>query len=388
MAGELASALPNHVDALAVRGWIYHRLGNTLEASRCWARCLELDGRFAEAHFQLGAVAFKAGKFAEAHSRFQKAVEADPKRWDARLRLAEALLLQGKAEEALAALEPVLSASTAVAAEAHYFSGRACLLLGQYAQAQGHFEQAIRLSPEMTHAYHGLSTALARLGRSELARHYQVEFEKRKRKDQQAEKERLKRLDDVAELRAAVARAHAAAAQVLAARGQMVSAHRHWRRAATLDPGDTEVRLHLAILCQQQGRLQEALAWSEELVQRQPRNPVFLLHLGVIQAELERLDAAEASFRRALEAAPDHAAAHAAMAQLFLRTGRNLDQARKHAHRAVQLAGTAPNYALLAAVCRAQGDASGARQAIEQALRLDPHNPQLRAFQQSLGDEK
>jgi len=388
VAEELATAFPNQPDALAVRGWVYHRLGNTSEASRCWNACVKLDPRFAEAHFQLGAVALKAGKFAEAQECFQRAVQADPKRADARLRLAEALLMEGKAQETLVVVGPVLAEGSAAAAEARYFSGRACLVLRQYVEAQRHFEEAIRLAPAMTHAYHGLATALARLGRSDQARRYQAEFEKRKQDDQQAEKKRLMALDDVAELRAAVARTHAAAAQVFGAHGQLRVAEKHWRRAAALDPQDTEARLQLAILFQQQGRLQEALVWSEELVERQPRNAVFLLHMGVIHAEIGRLEAAEGAFRRAVEAAPDHAPAHAALAQLYLRAGRNLGQARHHAERAVHLAATAPNYALLAAVCRAQGDVPAARRAIQQALRLEPHNAQIRALEQSLGEPK
>lgn len=388
IAEELAAAFPNHPDALAVRGWVYNRLGNTAEASRLWRTCVKLDPQFAEAHFQLGEVALKAGKFAEAELSFQRAVQADPGRWDARLRLAEALLMQGKAKETLAVVESVVAENSAAAAGARYFGGRACLVLRQYAQAQGHFEEAIRRAPEMTHAYHGLATALARLGRTEQARRYQAEFEKRKQQDQQAEKARLKALDDVAELRAAVARAHSAAARVFSTHGQLRQAEKHGQRAAALDPQDTEARLQLAVLCQQQGRLEEALAWSEELVQRQPRNPVFLLHMGVISAELRRLEAAERAFRRAVEVAPSHAPAHAALAQLYLRTRRNLDQARHHADRAVQLAGSAPNFALLAAVCQAQGDTAAAQHAIEHALRLEPTNAQIRALQQSLGQPK
>ncbi len=155
-----------------------------------------------------------------------------------------------------------------------------------------------------------------------------------------------------------------------------------------MDSGDCEARLQLAVLCQEQGRLAEALRWSEELVERQPRNPVFLLHVGVIQAEMHRFESAERAFRQAVEVAPDHAPAHAALAQLYLREGRNLDQARHHAGRATQLASTAANYALLAAVCRAQGDKPAARQAIQHALRLEPHNAQIRALEQSLGQEQ
>lgn len=388
IAQALAASLPNHADALAVQGWVYYRLGNTSEASRCWTACLKVDPGFAEAHFQLGAVALKAGRFAEAQKRFQSALQAEPKRTDARLRLAEALLMQGEAQETLATLEPVLAESGPSIAEARYFSGRACLLLRQYSQAQGHFEEAIRLAPEMTHAYHGLATALARLGRSDLARKYQAEFEKQKREDQEAEKERLKALDDVAELRTAVARAHVAAARVFHVQGQLAAAERHWRRAAALDSKGCDAPLQLAMLYQRQGRLAEALRWSEELVQRAPGNPVFLLHLGVINAEMQRLEAAEQAFRRALEAAPDHAPAHAALAQLYLRAGRNLDQARHHAERAAKLADSAANHALLAAVCRAQGDSAAARQALQHAIRLEPDNAQIRALEQWLDQEK
>jgi Flp pilus assembly protein TadD len=124
------------------------------------------------------------------------------------------------------------------------------------------------------------------------------------------------------------------------------------------------------------------------LVRIEPRNPVYWSSLGVLNAQLDRREAAERAFRKAIEVAPGHAQAHAALAQFYLRTGRSPAEARRFAETVVRLAPTAPNYALLAAACQAAGELEAARKAVGEALRLEPDNPQYRRLRESLRHEK
>jgi tetratricopeptide (TPR) repeat protein len=386
-AARVAEAFPTSAEALAVRAWMHHRYGQTAEAVRCWQRCLDLDARYAEAHVRLGQVALKTGDFERARTCFDRACQADPQRTDARIRLAEALLHSGEADQAVAVLERSGQAALATA-EGLYFLGRARLLLNDHQKAKDAFSAAIGLDPALTHAYHGLATACARLGDNAEADRWRAEFDRRKQQDQEAEKQKLKAFDDLAALRASVAMVHCLAAQVYLHQSQTRPAEDHWRRAASLDERNADARLGLVALCQQEGRAAEAIRPAEELVRIEPRNSVYWLSLGVLNAQLDRLEAAERAFRKAIEVAPGHAQAHAAMAQFYLRAGRDPLQARRCAETAVRLAPTAPNYALLAAACQSAGELEAARKAVGEALRLEPDNPQYRRLQESLRHEK
>lgn len=66
---------------------------------------------------------------------------------------------ENKPDQALAVLQPLLSASTAPA-EAWELAGTALLLQNQFAEAQVHFEKALALSPALTTARLGLVTSL------------------------------------------------------------------------------------------------------------------------------------------------------------------------------------------------------------------------------------
>ena len=59
-------------------------------------------------------------------------------------------------------------------------------------------------------------------------------------------------------------------------------------------------------------------------------------------------------------------------------SGRKLSEAKKLAAKAVELEPLAKNYFLLGSICRRVGDRAAARAAIEQAVALEPGNPQYR----------
>jgi len=84
---------------------------------------------------------------------------------------------------------------------------------------------------------------------------------------------------------------------------------------------------------------------------------------------------------------PQDPAAYAALAQLYVRAGRKLPQARELAWRAVSLAPTAQNYVVLGGVCEKAGDLAGARAALERAMALEPGNEQFRRWHESLREK-
>ena len=161
-------------------------------------------------------------------------------------------------------------------------------------------------------------------------------------------------------------------------------AERHLRRAAELVPDDTACREELADLYSASGHLQEALATVEELRRIEPRNLTHMRSLGIFQARLGRWDAAEGTFRELCTLAPDRAVGYAGLAESYLRTGKDLPEARTLAAKAVRLEPTAWNYFILAAICEKQGDPDGANSALKTAIALDPNNAHYRQLQAAM----
>ncbi len=107
-----------------------------------------------------------------------------------------------------------------------------------------------------------------------------------------------------------------------------------------------------------------------------PNDPALLFNLGQCQDRLDDPATAEQTYRACLALAPDHAECHHALAVLLVRTGHR-DAAEKSVQdwlaRSPKLA--AP-YAEDAWLIHEAGDLPRARARCQQALAIDPHNPQ------------
>ena len=75
------------------------------------------------------------------------------------------------------------------------------------------------------------------------------------------------------------------------------------------------------------------------------------------------------------------------LVELYLRSGQETLAATKLAQKTVQLEPTARNYFLLSAACRQHGDLPTSLSAIDQALELDPHNPEYQQLRQSIQED-
>jgi tetratricopeptide (TPR) repeat protein len=175
-------------------------------------------------------------------------------------------------------------------------------------------------------------------------------------------------------IRQSVAETLASAGRVYGANGNSRRAEDLWSRAAVVDPANITCRLELAAHYLATNRLPEALDKYGELAALEPRNPVHHLNAGLIHARLKRYDAAESSFRKALELKPDSSWACRDLAQLYLTAGKNLPEARRLASKAVELEPTAQNHFILSWACDKSGDLPAALAAIQKALDLEPQN--------------
>jgi cytochrome c-type biogenesis protein CcmH/NrfG len=124
----------------------------------------------------------------------------------------------------------------------------------------------------------------------------------------------------------------------------------------------------------------------DELCRLQPENPRHLLLRGSLLVRLDRWDEAEQAFHEACRLAPRRGAGYTALAQLYIRAGRKLDEAVALARQAVELEPAGRSYAVLGEALERSGDRDGARRALEQALKLEPDNIEYRRQVQTVSE--
>ncbi|MGO8700610.1 MAG: tetratricopeptide repeat protein [Limisphaerales bacterium] len=97
-----------------------------------------------------------------------------------------------------------------------------------------------------------------------------------------------------------------------------------------------------------------------------------------------RIDLAEAHLKQATVVAPDDAQAYEVLARMYLAGRRELPIALAFSRRCASLQPTAAHYDVLALACEANGLRNEARQAVDQAVRLEPGNAVYLKHQQRL----
>ena len=386
VAHRLVQSFPTDARAAAAMAILHYLAHDEAGEAACWQRCLDLDRGFSQAYRCLAERARDMGEYARAEALLREAIVVDPKAPEFHDLLATALLDQGKLEEAVEVLENHATINPR-SVTTHILLGQAYLQLKENEKARSRFETALLLYPTSTRAYHGLAQACANLGLKEDADRYRAEFVRLKAIEDRGRQESQRDMTDDRVVPRCVADILTTAGRVYLAHDRAKDAEEHLLRAATLDPGDSECREALSSLYDQQGRLEEALRMVEELKELEPGSVTHRRNLGILQARLGRFDAAEEAFRELCALAPEQAVGYAGLAELSLRTGKEPSEAKTLALKAVRLEPTAWNYFILAAVCEKNGDRSGARSALEQAMRLDPGNPRYQAMYESVREK-
>jgi tetratricopeptide (TPR) repeat protein len=377
VAQQLVKEFPAEASALAVLGTAHMMQGKSVEAAKCWERCLKLNPKVALAYNRLGTSAIKRGEYEEAIRLWRKAVEIDPAMSGVHGGLARALFHLGKPREAAVELEQEIRISPRESLQ-YFLLGQAYLQLNDYEKARQNYEKAAQLQPEDSRAYYGLANACEKLGDSKKAQEYREKFRKLKAEESNAYYRDVNRYDDLASLRERVVLAHLSAGQLCHHSGGLQKAEEHWRRALVIAPGSTACLSELVDLYLSTDRAQDALEMCERLRAIEPGNVICHLNIGVGNARLRRFEAAEEAFRKVVQLAPQQCDGYRALAGVYLQTGRKLDEARSLAQTAVRLEPSAANFRLLGEAYDKNGDREGALSAMERAIALEPGNDQYR----------
>jgi tetratricopeptide (TPR) repeat protein len=238
-------------------------------------------------------------------------------------------------------------------------------------QAEASFRQAIEIQPELAAAHRGLGLALGTEGKTADA---------------------MRELTTATQLDPADADAHLALGKLAWTLSQQVEpqpggagtaasyqarAISELSKAASLRPKDSEIRLNLAELYLQAGRLKDSIEQATAAGQmavsarEHARANVALGRALVAQGEQAN---AEEQFQKAIAADPTNADAHLGLGELRL-DQRKIPEAQEEFRKAIQASpGYAPAYSALAELLVAQGRAGEARALLENAVRLDPRD--------------
>ena len=333
-------------------------------------------------------MALRTGEYEKAVALLRKALKIDPTLRGADEQLADALFGLGKFEEAIAFLKNDRKVS-AITTGILLRLGAAHRSLKEYEEAKKNYQAALEIDPALPDAYYGLAKACAELGQADESRGYLKKYKDLVDRDTKARIERARASGDRAIViaRENLADIYTAAGQVYRSHGDARNAEGHWLKAAKLFPEDTVCRNELLALYQQTNRTDETLQILGQLAEIEPENATHPLTVGVLNARLNRFDAAERAFQKVSELAPQRPEGRLALVHLYLRSNRKLPEAAELARAVVELAPTPSNCVLLSAACNRNGDHAGAVSAIERAIELDPGNEEYGRIRQSLREK-
>jgi tetratricopeptide (TPR) repeat protein len=177
-----------------------------------------------------------------------------------------------------------------------------------------YFEQAIGRDPSFAHAHAKLADAYARLGALSHGR-----------PDEEFARARAAAGRAIA-LDSSIAEAHAALAHILFAFDfDWVASEREFRRAIALDPADVHARVLFAILLQDQGRVDEALAQLDTARSIDPLAPLVGVVRGRVYVNARRPAEAIRPLREALALSPNLDLAYQQLGHAHLQMGNHAE---------------------------------------------------------------
>jgi tetratricopeptide (TPR) repeat protein/2-polyprenyl-3-methyl-5-hydroxy-6-metoxy-1,4-benzoquinol methylase len=212
-------------------------------------RCAANARDSAVALIDAGNLLEEQGRLAEAMTRYDAAVQADPRCARAHLNRGNVLLASDRIEEARSAYQLAMACDPSYAA-AHFNLGNLSCRVGDYHRALHDYQAAIAIKPDFANAFVAMGNALDSLGRGAEARD-------------------------------------------------------SYERALALNPGDAGAHFNLGILATAEGRSEQAADNLRKAIAARPDYAAAHHALGRVLSSLGQLDAAEASLRRALSIAPE-----------------------------------------------------------------------------------
>lgn len=387
LAEELLHDFPWRDEALAIIGDVWYRHGDAVKAEQSWNEALQINPKRADVHSSIAWLFFKKGDCEQSIAHYRKALEIQPGLSDVRTNIARALIMSGQHVEAITELEKEIQTAPE-SSFAFFLLGQAYSQQQQYAEARESYETAINIEPDYANAYYGLITACTKLGDRDMAKRYSAAFKQLKSEARENLQGRKAEYDDFAETQKNTATTYVNIGRMYREAGNLARAEAILKYGAGLDPNNILGYLELASLYQADGKPAKAIQMHRKIGEVQPQASISYLMIGMLSEQLQRYNDAEEYFSRLIEVDPQNTDGYRKLARLYLKTKKNLPQARQLAQKAVSLRASAANVFVFAWACHENKDRQAALAAIEQAMTLDPSNQEYRNLYQVIQQGK
>jgi len=326
---EQARSRPRDAATVGRLGMILHAYEEYESAEACYRRAWQLQ-RGLKWVYLLGLTRLAMGKPAEAVECFAESTRIDPTYKPARLRMAEALLAEGRLEQGRAILEALVK-EQADSALVHYHLGRARAAQREFQPAAAAYQQAVALSPFFGAAHYGLALAWRELGRrEEVARHLRLSQEHKLIRpflaDPIEQEVQALNLGAAGHLRKGVEYESA---------GRIAEAIIEHEKALAINPRFEQVRLNLFTLYARSKQLDKAEAQYRSINELNPNLAESHFNYGVMKAERGDFGQAGEAFQRCLAINRYHPQAHFNLGRL-MEIGQRYDDALEHYRQAVE----------------------------------------------------
>jgi len=357
--------------ALTLVARIEEQRGRLGAAREMYEKGIELDTSNAAAALGAARLVLLEGAYQDAYVRFQTVLGSEIRPGaemdvtgkprvvvDAKLGAAEALLAMDKADEAKKLLAD-LRTSEPVNADVELWQGMVADSLADTKAAVGHFRSAIKLDPESFRAYMALAQHYRSTKRPGEAVGVLVEAQQNVEITPE-----VRRLLGWAELD----------------RNRIDEAIKQFVQALEMEPRDSAAQFGLAVAYRRNGMLEEAGAELEKVQTFDAKFPGLPLEKGRLAEVRGDMDAAVASYREALEEAPNDAALKSRLGAVLVLTGK-LDEGEQLLREVIEAkpyAAEAEHY--LGRVELERGQTEVARQHFLRAARLESDSGLYRMY--------
>ncbi len=373
----MASQFPNDPDAMEAKARFYRMIGKLDVAKACWDHAIEQAPEYGYAHQGLGSIAIRNSDYAGAVESFLKAVKTMPGDSTAVHELSDALMKNGDSSEAIKVLEAQI-AMKPQSSDTLQLLGQALLANREYAAASEAFQKSLDLAPDNHLSQQGLGAALVRLGKREEAKKWLMQ-----QKSARSTSNMDSSVAQAAE-RADIAARLTYAAHVYLKHEKPDLAIEVLRTAATNEPRDEESRRLLVKLYQQVNKPKQAIEIAKQLAEISPNNLGYRMTIGTISQRLKDWATAQECFEYVVMAMPSRPEGYAALVELSILSGKNMEKAIELAKTVTDLRGTASDFATYGQTLAMNGKISEAIDVMRVASLKDPESQNFKNILEQL----
>jgi len=304
----ILNAAPEHPETLALYGVLRHQKGDSDHGISLLNRACDLAPSNPEVHANLGAVLLHAGHPAAAEASLRQALALNPGHVEARLNLMRLLQGAGRVGDAVDVGREGIKLAPRVAALQRYFGGLE-LARQNYREAKAALDAALELTPEDGEAWNDLAVCQREMG-------------------DLAEAERCY-LEAIRLAPDNVAIRHNFGAFLLSL-GRTEEARDHLDRVLADNPKHWTTLALMAVNLIKIGREEEAIALMIRAAEAHPDDPIVWNDVGAQFMHIKKFDQALKMFKRAVELEPNRVELQTNLANAYYKSNRGLDAIREY----------------------------------------------------------